>query len=520
MIVRKPSPQRRTVARFAAAGAAMALLTVGTAQVASAQQAEDDWEVGAVVDTPAVSTYEVDVDGPNVWFSHPDRFVGLNSYITVLDSVSSSLVRTIEVPDGSSAIGMEVNEVSGKAYMTDSDTSQVMVYDTSTYELLRTIQVDQEHLHGLAIDDVSNTVYVTASDVSKVVIIDGETDTVETTVDTPGVPVQVEVDPVHNSWWVSLTHGGQIRRYSTIDNSLQATISTPRAQHIALDTSRNIGVVANFFPERSITVFSLTTDQVLDVVEFPGQAHSIRHHPTYNKYFITDLGSSSVYVYDGDTWEIDQVLEIGGTTALDLDVNLVTGKVYVTDRDSGNLTVIQPNPDGDLEPVDPGGPGGGSSTDVDIVVTVPEQGGPGEEDGPLTISASDVPVVLPTPELDGVDVLATTGELTTVTVDDQRVADPGWNVSGQVSAFVNGASSVPGSALGWTPKVLSSASGQTVTAGSAVAPGVGIASPKTLASAPAGAGLGVATLGAGLRLEVPTSTPPGTYSAVLTVTAI
>jgi hypothetical protein len=42
----------------------------------------------------------------------------------------------------------------------------------------------------------------------------------------------------------------------------------------------------------------------------------------------------------------------------------------------------------------------------------------------------------------------------------------------------------------------------------------------TLATAAPGNGLATAQLGANLSLELPTETPPGTYRAVLTLTAI
>jgi len=67
--------------------------------------------------------------------------------------------------------------------------------------------------------------------------------------------------------------------------------------------------------------------------------------------------------------------------------------------------------------------------------------------------------------------------------------------------------------------VIDAASAQTVTVGAPVAPGVagGLSVARTWAS---GAGLGTAHLGAGLELDVPTSTLAGTYTATLTVTAI
>ena len=122
--------------------------------------------------------------------------------------------------------------------------------------------------------------------------------------------------------------------------------------------------------------------------------------------------------------------------------------------------------------------------------------------------------------------------LNTVTVTDTRAGSQGWVVNGVVSEFSNGATGRINSAnLGWTPAVLTSGTGQTVTAGSVVPPAAGLApgvvqaalglqAAKVLASSPAGASIGTSTLTAALVLQAPTTTPAGVYNATLTLTAL
>jgi len=144
--------------------------------------------------------------------------------------------------------------------------------------------------------------------------------------------------------------------------------------------------------------------------------------------------------------------------------------------------------------------------------------------GALTISVAGDEVVLPSPELteDGT-ALATSGAINPVTVTDLRTADPGWSLSGQLSDFAGPAgASLPGNTLGWTPSLQSSSAGQNAAAGPSVAPnsGAGLSGGSLLGSAVVGAGRGTAVFGADVDLVIPTSTEPGTYSAVLTLTAI
>lgn len=165
-----------------------------------------------------------------------------------------------------------------------------------------------------------------------------------------------------------------------------------------------------------------------------------------------------------------------------------------------------------------------SRASQDIIATVPQA--PGEGSLIVSVDPDDRTVVLPEMQLAGTgDRLATSGQLRPVTVTDTRTtADPGWDVSAQVSDFGGDAGSFGGGFLGWTPQVASQSEGQQVAAGGPVVPGFptgdGLSVPQTLATAPADGGVGVAQLGAGLALQVPVDTPAGAYTAVLTLTAI
>src|SRR5690606_7552305 len=118
----------------------------------------------------------------------------------------------------------------------------------------------------------------------------------------------------------------------------------------------------------------------------------------------------------------------------------------------------------------------------------------------------------------GLSHLAASGDLPTITVADTRPADPGWSLTAEVSDFRAGAAVLEGRHLGVTPRVLSAAPTQEVTAGEPVAPGEGFTEGTTLASAAPGGGRGTTTVGGELLLHAPTSTVPGDYVARVTVT--
>ena len=94
-------------------------------------------------------------------------------------------------------------------------------------------------------------------------------------------------------------------------------------------------------------------------------------------------------------------------------------------------------------------------------------------------------------------------------------------MSGQADAFTSAGQTVSADNFGWTPKVITPKPG--VTAGGAVAtelaggPGLATASRLGVGECP-GPVTVRPSLGAGLTLEVPVDTQPGTYTGMLTVT--
>ncbi|MFJ7590366.1 beta-xylosidase [Streptomyces sp. NPDC097617] len=113
---------------------------------------------------------------------------------------------------------------------------------------------------------------------------------------------------------------------------------------------------------------------------------------------------------------------------------------------------------------------------------------------------------------------AAPGRIGTVTVTDARGGPAGWSLIGKVSDFTGpGGIRIPGASLSWTPKCVAAEGSRSVcTAGSA-----GVVGPDgaLLASTPDGPLVGgTFTIDATVTLQVPPYTPPGAYTAVLTLT--
>ncbi len=180
-----------------------------------------------------------------------------------------------------------------------------------------------------------------------------------------------------------------------------------------------------------------------------------------------------------------------------------------TPGSSGGLTIGVDVP----ETLDNNGenPGGGDGTDGD---------GDGLPDDVFrwTIDAGQSGVTL-SQVASGEGQLRFGGSLSGVTIVDTRNGSPSWSLSGQVSNFSGG---LAGKYLGWVPRVISAGGGAVPggTVSSGLIAGNGLADVSPLASAPAGHAKGSVTVGADLDLLIPSSTPAGSYTATLTLTAL
>lgn len=160
------------------------------------------------------------------------------------------------------------------------------------------------------------------------------------------------------------------------------------------------------------------------------------------------------------------------------------------------------------ETTDPEPEPGETQGDVDVNVVVPEVTEP--EPGALKLSVNGS-VNLGEAASSAAGFTAS-GKLPEVTVSDTRTAGT-WTANASLSSFTSAAGSIPASALGWAPSVISgdAQAGAAVTANT---PGLG-------ASATLGSGAkGEAKLGADLSLVAPASTKAGSYKAKLTLTAV
>ncbi|NMO51198.1 Ig-like domain repeat protein [Actinoplanes sp. TBRC 11911] len=221
--------------------------------------------------------------------------------------------------------------------------------------------------------------------------------------------------------------------------------------------------------------------------------------------------AGSVEYFDGGN-SLGTVAVSGGTATKTVDTlsagdHSLTAKFEPTDPDAFKESTS------DAVTVKVTAEDGSSTGGQQINVTVPSIGG---GNGSLTMEVGSDPVTL---DQVAEGQLSFKGDLSEITVTDERDQLAGWHVDGTTSDFTGDNGTIAAKQLGWAPKVVEQNEKADVVKGADVTPAApGLANAATLASAAAGKGAGSATLGGTLDLEVPAEAAAGSYSADLTVT--
>lgn len=145
--------------------------------------------------------------------------------------------------------------------------------------------------------------------------------------------------------------------------------------------------------------------------------------------------------------------------------------------------------------------------------------GPTTDEFTYTVSSGSADLGSATANASG---FSASGQLPTVSVTDTRKEKKAFTISGKASAFSDGSGqTIPASALGWAPAFASGENTVGATVGAAVDPNApGLGSATTLVAAASGHSRGTAKVNASLKLQAPATTPSGSYTSHITITAV
>ena len=319
-----------------------------------------------------------------------------------------AVIGTVQVGSGNAGNGPEglaIDPDHNRIFVANSRDNAVYVINGDTNAVVTITNAALLNPWGAAYNPNNGKVYVASNGRNSVVVINAATLVVEQEIGDSSInlPDQVTVDALHNLIYVTNSAGGLV----TVINGATNTVATAfisvvtTAHSIAIDPARNRAYLTNLFynpldgPD-FIMVFSTvsysevarrnalagpnglavrTVDGTIYIgqnssdtgqwrvavvnpldmsfkVGFPGLVVGGRNlmGMTYSagsdRVYVNGYGSNTVDVIDANTNTLLVTLPVGVNPASGIAVNPNTGKVYVANRGSGSVTIIQDRPTG------------------------------------------------------------------------------------------------------------------------------------------------------------------------------
>lgn len=265
--------------------------------------------------------------------------------VSVLDEKSGRVVGTI--PVGTEPVDIVVDPARGTGYVTYAFAGWVSVVDLQRREVTRNVQLgrggrDGIDVAGLAVDPITGTVYVAETNAGVVAVIDGTTHAVTDRIKVRE-PLQVAVDPVRETVYVTTTTTSTTGGVAVIDgkaNTVVRTIAGPAAA-VAVDTTTNtVYITTSRERSSSLRVIDGKSGQVRDTAELAYSADRVRVDENTGTVYVLGSYPGTVYAIDGKTHQVQTVTVGYQGFEFDMDVDPVTGVVYVSSNFDNAVTVV------------------------------------------------------------------------------------------------------------------------------------------------------------------------------------
>lgn len=284
--------------------------------------------------------------------------------VSVISGTSNSVEGTIAV--GDFPYGVAINPFDSRVYVTNRGSDTVSVIDGSTNTKLHNITVQNSPV-GIAVNPTANWIYVTNINSNTVSVIDGITDKVTANITVGKIPYGIAVNPVTKRVYATNIGSDSVSVIDGLTNKVIANITVGKNPvGIAVNSATNTIFVTNY-ASNTVSVVDGINDKVTANITVGKKPVGIAVNPSTNKAYVTNIGSNTVSVIDtitnkvkgiitvnpslGGSYKIhDLVLSMPITAKFPLiaslvAVNDISNMVYVTNTGSDTVSIIDGNID-------------------------------------------------------------------------------------------------------------------------------------------------------------------------------
>ena len=271
-------------------------------------------------------------------------FGGTSDTLSVVSGRTDQVVRNIQVPVG--AYLPAVNLVTNKIYIASCDTFSetqscfVTVIDGTKNRVLKQIPIttnEGDGLLGIAVDILSDKVYVSNATDSVIDIIDGRTNTLTGTLGVSGgMPTGLSVNPFAHRLYVPLGND-EVEIFDTKTNSYLSTTTVGSADSFAAVNFITNNVYVTDAVTGPSTIGVLTeSGAVTTTVPVGDTPYGLDVDPIKNRIYVASTALNTITAIDGKT--NTATATVTNVPATFVAVNYLTEKIYVSGGNS--LTVL------------------------------------------------------------------------------------------------------------------------------------------------------------------------------------
>lgn len=267
--------------------------------------------------------------------------------ISVIDGDTNSVISTI--PVNPRPLGVTVNPVTNRIYVTHDASglpgqNTVSVIDGASNSVVASIPVGRGP-QDVAINTTVNRIYVVHDIDSFISVIDGTADTVISTIPGIALSLGVAIDQNTNRIYVGDYVNGELFVIDETTNTVVTAISLGTLRGpwaVATNPTINRVYVTNdnFAVNGTVSVIDSGTNSIVKTITVGKRPLGVAVNTNTNRVYVTHVDSNDIYVIDGITNTIVNIIPSGGSGTLGVTVNKETDRVYTANFFSNTVSVI------------------------------------------------------------------------------------------------------------------------------------------------------------------------------------